>query len=94
MKGVPAWFPGKFTVGIRKRKLRITVKFSTWAIGRMVLPLTMMGKAACGSSFEGGILKYQFWICLFYIVSRGSRKEINNLELEGRLGHDINVEVI
>lgn len=57
MKRVPAWFPGKLTVGIRKRMLRITVKFSTWTIGRMVLPLTIMGKAACGSSFEGGILK-------------------------------------
>lgn len=74
--------------------MRITVKFSAWTIGKMELPLTMMGKDACGSGFEGGILKYQFWICLFYIISRGSRKEINNLELEGRLGQDIDVGVI
>lgn len=60
-----------------------------------MLPLIMIGKAACGSGLRRGeILKYQFWICLFYIISRVSRKEIDNLELEGRLRHNINVGVI
>lgn len=66
-------------MGIRKREWRITAKFSAWTIGRMGLPLTMMGKAAGRSSFKGGILKYQFWIYLFYILNRDSRKEINSL---------------
>lgn len=31
----------------------MTAKFSVWTIGRMELPLTMMGKAAGESGFDG-----------------------------------------
>lgn len=72
-------FPDKLTVGIRKREWRITAKFSAWTIGRMGLPLAVIGKAASRSGFEGGILKQRFWICLFYILNGDSRKEMNSL---------------
>lgn len=49
MKRAPAWFPDKLTVGIRKRELGITTKFSAQTIRRMELPLTMMGKTTGGS---------------------------------------------
>lgn len=39
----------------------------------------MMRKAAGRPGPEGGILKDQFGKCLFYIISRDSRKEMNLL---------------
>lgn len=45
----------------------------------MELPVTMTRKAAGGPGPEGGILKDQFWKCLFYIISRDSRREMNLL---------------